>query len=110
MTMDESAFQTAAGETLEALFEAIEQAVGEHLDVDLEGGILTLTLEDDRQYVINKHAPNRQIWLSSPLSGAAHFDYDAAQDRWVNTRTPGTLSGTLADELSGLTGISVNLA
>ncbi len=110
MAMDESAFQTTADETIEALFEAIEQAVGDRLDVDLEGGILTLTLEDDRQYVINKHAPNRQIWLSSPLSGAAHFNYDAARNQWANTRTEGTLSGTLADELLSLTGTSVSLA
>ncbi len=110
MAMDESAFQTAADETIEALFEAIEAAVGDRLDVDLEGGILTLTLEDDRQYVINKHAPNRQIWLSSPLSGAAHFGYDAAADQWANTRSEGTLSATLADELLSLTGTAVNLA
>ena len=110
MAMDESVFEAAASATIEALFEAIEQAVGDRLDVDLEGGILTLTLEDDRQYVINKHAPNRQIWMSSPLSGAAHFDYDPARDRWVNTRGPGTLRNTLADEISSITGTPVNLA
>ena len=27
-------------------------------------------------YVLNKQGPNRQIWVSSPVSGPLRFDFD----------------------------------
>lgn len=107
--MDERAFDTLADRTLAALQEQIETGAGDALDADLRGGILTLEFENGRQYVINKHGPNRQIWLSSPVSGAAHFDYDPAQSIWRSTRGPETLHALLQKELSELTGESVTL-
>ncbi|CAI5488653.1 unnamed protein product [Closterium sp. Naga37s-1] len=38
-------------------------------------GVLTLRLGQHGIFVINKQAPNRQIWLSSPQSGPARFDW-----------------------------------
>lgn len=32
-------------------------------------GVLTLNLGSHGTYVINKQSPNKQIWMSSPLSG-----------------------------------------
>jgi len=75
--MDERAFDTLADRTLQHLFAAIDAELKD-ADVDLRGGILTIALEDGRQYVINKHAPNRQIWMSSPVSGGSHYEHDAA--------------------------------
>ena len=54
----------------------------------MQGGILTLALEQGGQYVINKHGPNKEIWVSSPVSGAAHFKH--ADGRWTSTRNPDT--------------------
>ena len=48
-------------------------------DVSLSSGVLTVQLPDVGTYVINKQTPNRQIWLSSPKSGPARFDF--VQDR-----------------------------
>ena len=79
--MDDSTFESLADRTLARLQTQIEDAL-DNVDVDLRGGILTLELEDGRQYVINKHMPNHQIWLSSPISGAAHFDHDPATGGW----------------------------
>jgi frataxin len=106
--MDDSAFETLAAATLERLAEQIEEALGE-VDVELRGGILTLELEDGREYVINKHTPNRQIWLSSPVSGAAHFVHDPQAGVWRSTRGEAQLHGLLASELSQLTGQPVEL-
>ncbi|MBV8535593.1 MAG: iron donor protein CyaY, partial [Alphaproteobacteria bacterium] len=78
-------------------------------DVELRGGILTLELEDGRQYVINKHTPNRQIWLSSPVSGAAHFVHDPQGGVWRSTRGDAQLHSLLAAELSALSGQAVEL-
>jgi frataxin len=100
--MDESAFENLAEQTLARL----EAGIEDQLDVDVEyrGGILTVELDDGRQYVINKHTPNRQIWLSSPVSGAAHFDYDQASQSWKSTRGGAILHDLLARELKAATG------
>lgn len=99
MTLDESRFSTLADDMLERIADAVEAALGDDIDVDFHGGILTLSLEEGGQYVLNKHAPNREIWLSSPVSGAAHFAYD--DDRWVSTREPRVdLAHLLARELN----------
>ena len=100
--MDESAFENLADATLARL----EARIEDHLEVDVErrGGVLTIELDDGRQYVINKHTPNRQIWLSSPVSGAAHFDYDPASGSWRSTRGDARLHELLASELKAATG------
>jgi len=109
MTIDESTFQTLADETLVRMMDTLEEAVGDQLDVDLQNGILTIELDSGGQYVINKHAPNRQIWMSSPVSGASHFDSDGRGD-WVSTRGAGTLAAMLSAEISAATGETVDLA
>ena len=104
--MDESTFQTLADKLLATLNTALEEALDD-ADVDLRGGILTVELDDGRQYVINKHAPTRQVWLSSPVSGAGHFEHDAATGTWRSTRGGAVLTDLLASELTTATGISV---
>jgi frataxin len=105
--MDESAFQNLADPLLARLNTTLEEALGDEAEVDLRGGILTIELEDGRQYVVNKHAPTRQVWLSSPVSGAAHFEYDAASATWRSTRGGAVLTELLAAELSAATGCAV---
>jgi frataxin len=97
--MDESAFGRAADAMLAKIADAAEDAGHE---VDFQGGILNVETEDGGQFVINKHAPNRQIWLSSPKSGAWHFAWDGAA--WLSTRDA---SVSLAQILSEDLGIEV---
>lgn len=105
---DESAFHAVADRTLASLLETVEDTLGDELDVDLQGGILTIELADGGQYVINKHAPNRQIWLSSPASGASHFTHHPGRG-WISTRSDAALHELLAQELSAATGTAVSL-
>jgi frataxin len=107
--MDERAFETLADRTLQHLFAQIDAELGDVADVDLRGGILTVALDDGRQYVINKHAPNRQIWMSSPVSGASHYDHDEASGGWRSTRDGDLLAPRLARELAELTGTTIAL-
>ena len=107
--MDESRFEALADETLERFMDVIDEVLGDTMDVDLESGILKIELESGGQYVVNKHAPNRQIWLSSPVSGAAHFGYDEETSRWVSTRGEGVLTEILAKELEMAGGVPVDL-
>ena len=81
-SMDDSSFTKLASETLASLTHNIEDVLGDRADIDLQDGILTIDLDEGGRYVVNKHLPNRQIWLSSPLSGAAHFAYDPRRG-WV---------------------------
>jgi iron donor protein CyaY len=76
------------------------------LEMDYQDGVITLTLDSGRQFIINKHAPSRQIWLSSPLSGGTHFSYDAALGRWKLPDGRG-LKELLAEELKTLLNIEV---
>jgi frataxin len=108
MSTNEQEFSALAGATIERMADSLDEAVGDRLDVDLQGGILTLTLADRSQYVINQHAPNREIWLSSPQSGGWHFSWDGAA--WVSTRPPPAVLGTLlAEELGRRLGVAVTL-
>ncbi len=106
MAMSESEFETRADQILDYLMETLEDTLGDQLDVDLEQGILSVELDSGGQYVINKHKPNRQIWMSSPTSGASHFEY-VAETGWTATRGTGNLNQILAQELSQATGQSV---
>ena len=106
--MNQVEFERRAGKVLDALFEQIEDQLGDWLDVDMAGGILQIELPDGGAYVINKHAPNREIWLSSPKSGAWHFA-PADGDAWRSTRGAEELTVLLAAELAAASGRAVRL-
>jgi frataxin len=105
--MASSSFETLADRTLQAILERVEERLEDAAEADLQGGILSIELDDGRRYVINKHAPNRQIWLSSPVSGAAHFDWHEGSGEWRSTRGGETLLVRLAQELTAATGTEI---
>ena len=90
--MSESTFETLA----DGLLGALEEGLGD--DADRQGGVLTVETEGGT-WVINKHGPTRQIWLSSPKSGARHYAFEAATGQWLDTRGSGDLLSTLSAEL-----------
>jgi len=110
--MDERDFDRMADGVIQRLMEALEDQLSD-AEVDLEGGILTVILPDIGSYLINKHRPNREIWLSSPKSGAWHFRHDP-EAGWISTRVVEderpNLHRLLADELASVTGEPVTLA
>jgi len=89
--MSEQAFETLADSLLESLEEEID-------DAELQGGVLTVQAGAGT-WIVNKHAPTRQIWLSSPKSGAHHYAFEAASGLWQDTRGGPDLLATLAAEL-----------
>jgi frataxin len=90
--MSESAFETLA----DSLLAALETAIGD--EAERQGGVLTLE-KDEGTWVVNKHGPTKQIWLSSPKSGARHYAFDAGSGRWTDTRGGADLLSTLKAEL-----------
>ncbi|GAB4816946.1 hypothetical protein N2152v2_003992 [Parachlorella kessleri] len=106
----EGEYHKLADHTLEGLQERIEAYVE---DLDIEGdveysqGVMTIRLGSHGTYVINKQTPNRQIWMSSPVSGPVRYDYIGGQ--WVYHRDGHSLLGRLKEELHKLTGAELQL-
>lgn len=83
--LTEKHFEVAADAALHALLRALEDALDETVEIDLQSGILTLEFKDGTKYVINSHRAARQIWMAAERQ-AWHFDYRTADQTWV---TPG---------------------
>jgi frataxin len=109
MDLDESGFETLADTVLESLYDQLDEAVGDVADVDLEEGILKVSLDAGGEFIINKHAPNRQIWVSSPVSGALHFDRGPSGVGWIGTRGQEDLYEVLSNDISAKAGVEVTL-
>jgi len=106
--MDETRFHHLADAVISGILDQVDEVAGDLIDADLHGGILTMSFEDGREFIVNKNAHLLQIWLSSPVSGAWHFHY-LAED-WVSTRGGNeSLTALLAAELSAATGRTIRL-
>lgn len=71
---------------------------------------MTIRTEAKGTYVLNKQPPNKQIWLSSPISGPKRYDWAVSGDgqgdkegtatgRWIYTRDQTTLDQLILEEL-----------
>ena len=110
--MDEGAFRVLADSTLLSLMARLDERLGDLAEVDLSDGILTLELESGAKYIVNKQAPNRQIWLASPVSGGWHFEHaggDGSPANWRATKGGASLASLLTNELAKATGIELRL-
>lgn len=108
--MDNSQFETLADATLARVQAAVEAAPGGRLDAELVSGILTIEPESGGKYLLNKHGPNHQIWLSSPVSGAWHFAWSEDEQAWISTRGGERLDDLLGRELTEAAGEAIELA
>lgn len=105
--MDASCFHERADELLEALQDAIEEANTENeVQTDLIDGVLTVTLKRDGEFVLNKHEPTCQIWMSSPESGSSKYKYNEDDDEWYNSAGE-SFKEKISEELAQLAGIDV---
>jgi CyaY protein len=94
--MTESEFIAAADSTLERIGEALDEALdASDVDVDwsLNDGILEIVGEDGGKIIVNRHVPNREIWVAA-RSGAFHFA--SASGRWVDRRGGAELGAEIA--------------
>ncbi|QJR16861.1 Iron-sulfur cluster assembly protein CyaY [Usitatibacter palustris] len=101
--MTESEFHRA----VDAVLARIENALEPHddLDIDLEGGVLTLGCPDGTKIIVNRQAPNREIWVAA-RSGGFHF---AARDgAWRDTRSGEELFASLAAIIAAQAGVQAD--
>lgn len=100
-------FHALADAELNRWVDALEEAdANGQLELELQGGILTLVLPAGKTLLLSKHAVSEQLWLSSPLSGGLHFGRDTVHQAW---RLPDgrSLEEVLRTELAQLAGVVV---
>jgi len=106
------AYHHVADETLDTLQEELEAVLDEcgpdGADLEFGQGVMTLRLGEAGTYVINKQAPNREIWMSSPISGPVRYGYHHGQ--WVYKRDGHILHDRLEAEISKLLQTSIKLS
>ncbi len=76
-------FIQLAEKTLRAIADTLDKFdESGDLELDYQEGAITITLDSGKQFIVNRHAPTQQIWLSSPISGGLHFSYDEVEKSW----------------------------
>ena len=88
-----------ADEALDNILEKADELSDERDDVEVElsSGVLTLKIAETGTWVLNKQVPNKQIWLSSPLSGPCRYEH--VDGTWTHTRDGSSLAELLEREL-----------
>ncbi|KIJ45514.1 hypothetical protein M422DRAFT_166419 [Sphaerobolus stellatus SS14] len=108
-----SDYHKISDETMDTLLESLESlldaSANREYEVEYSSGVLTLSLGDKGTYVINKQPPNKQIWLSSPLSGPKRYDYSEEKDAWFYVRDGTSLGSLLKEELEAALRTDINL-
>ena len=107
--MDESAFIVAADATLDKIGLALDAALetsDSDLDWSLRDGVLTIECDDGRRVIVNRHVPNREIWVAAKSGG---FHFRAQQGRWRDSRGQEELAAALARLLKAQARINVRM-
>jgi len=103
----ESDFITSADATLDAIGRALDAALA-HSDADvdwnLNDGILEIEGEDGGKLIVNRHAPNREIWVAARSGG---FHFGARGGLWIDARSGDELGTALARLLQAQMGLEV---
>src|SRR3954447_3130000 len=102
-------FIAAADAALVTIGEALDRALADsEVDVDwsLNDGILEIECEDGSKLIVNRHVPNRELWVAA-RSGGFHF---RPQDGlWRDTRSADDLATVLVRLLRTQGGLAVTL-
>ncbi|KAI9367795.1 Frataxin [Aspergillus egyptiacus] len=89
------------------------QEDGRDIEAEYSAGVLNISLPGVGTYVLNKQPPNKQIWLSSPVSGPKRYDWVVEGDhmhekqdtrpfvngQWICLRDDSNLTDLLNAEL-----------
>lgn len=89
--MNESEFN----ELVDEVFQRIETALdATDIDYDSNGSVLEMEFEDGSKLIVNRHVPNREIWLAAKSGG---FHYAFMEGRWFSQRDGSELYDRLAE-------------
>lgn len=83
--MNDSTFHQLADGLWQTIEERIDDWDGDSdIDVEINGGVLTLSFENGSKIIINRQEPLHQVWLATK-NGGYHFNYQ--DDSWVCDRS-----------------------
>lgn len=105
----ESEFSARADAVLAAVATALDVAIdASDLDIDwsLNDGVLTIDCGPGGKLIVNRHVPNREIWVAAK-SGGFHFRGEG--DAWRDSRGREELGAALARLLREQAGVAVDL-
>jgi CyaY protein len=105
----DSEFIAAADRTLAAIGAALDSALAaSDADVDwsLNDGILEIECEDGSKLIVNRHVPNREIWVAARSGG---FHFKPRERAWRDTRSGDELGAALAALIRAQTGLAIAL-
>jgi CyaY protein len=108
--VSESTFLVAADATLAAIGVALDAALeASEADADwsLNDGILEIDCGGAGKVIVNRHVPNREIWVAA-RAGGFHFRADGGG--WRDTRSAQDLPTTLTRLLREQAGIAIDLS
>ena len=105
----ETAFIAAADATLSKIGLALDAALetgNADVDWNINDGILEIECADGSKVIVNRHVPNRELWVAARAGG---FHFRAEDGRWRDTRSGDDLALVLARLLRAQAGLTVTL-
>src|SRR5205814_6414251 len=96
--------------TLAAIGSAVDAAAADDdndIDWTLKDGILEIECSDGSKVIVNRHVPNREIWVAARGGG---FHFGAVDGLWRDTRSGDELSSALMRLIRMQAGIDIALA
>ena len=104
--IDENSYLKLTNETLESISDRFSELIEDHDqlgggDTQLSDGVLTVKLSQHGTYVLNKQTPNKQIWLSSPVSGPYRYDISQVRSHCSLLHNSGPCAGSLGVQTHG---------
>ncbi len=103
--MGKVSFADRIESTLLAIETALD-ALGDDVDYDRNGDVLTIELDNGSVVIINGQSATEQLWVAA-RSGGFHFDWNG--ERWVDDRDGSALGEKLTEILRQQGGVDVVL-
>jgi iron-sulfur cluster assembly protein CyaY len=107
--LTDTEFIAAADAALVTIGEALDRALADSdVDVDwsLNDGILEIECEDGSKLIVNRHVPNRELWVAARSGG---FHFRARNGKWCDTRSGAELGASLVGLFASQAGLTVDL-
>jgi CyaY protein len=100
-TMTESDFLGLTDDLFRRIEDALEDA-GLDTDCLINGNVMEIEFEDGAKIVVNRHVPNREMWIAAK-SGGFHFAL-REDGQWLAARDGAEFGATLSQVVSAASG------
>jgi len=101
--MDDPQFDQQAAAVFARIETAVDNAEAD-IECNLNEGVMELEFESGSKIIINRHAPNKEIWVAAKSGG---FHYAWKDGGWHNTRDGSELFSSLEKIVSEQAGETV---